>query len=305
MKSATLLPPSHKSAWGNTPASSWQPSFSPTVGGWSWAFRGRNSSSSLSGIDGTDGSRSHPYRRTRKLARLEAVLLVADGALSFRKLAQFATLADAAEARHLVQELNAIFDRSGAAFRIETLASGVRMMTRPGFALWLDRLHNRQARAKLSSPMLETLSIVAYRQPVTRADVEKIRGVQSSEMLKQLMERGLVKIVGEDDSLGRPYLYGTTKQFLEEYGFGSLDDLPMSESLRRKDDLPEESDSDDVMTEVAFAETPTDDESSGQLNGDSEAPNGARWDDVDSVEDELTESPEILSDDEELAEDAA
>ena len=106
-------------------------------------------------------------------------------------------------------------------------------MTRPQFVLWLDRLHNRQARVKLSPPMLETLSIVACRQPVTRAEIEKIRGVQASEMLKQLMERGLVRITGEDDSLGRPFLYGTTRQFLEQFGLGSLDDLPVDESLRR------------------------------------------------------------------------
>jgi segregation and condensation protein B len=88
--------------------------------------------------------------------------------------------------------------------------------------------------------MLETLAIVSYRQPATRADVEKIRGVQASEMLRQLMERGLVRITGEDDSLGRPFLYGTTRQFLEEYGFGSLDDLPMAETLRRREEPVED-----------------------------------------------------------------
>lgn len=154
--------------------------------------------------------------------------------MSFRKLAQFATLADVAEARQLVDELNAAYDASSSAFRVEQVAAGCRLMTRPQFALWLDRLHNRQARVKLTPPMLETLSIVACQQPITRAEVEKIRGVQSSEMLKQLMERGLVRITGEDDSLGRPFLYGTTRQFLEEFGLGSLDDLPVDESLRRR-----------------------------------------------------------------------
>ncbi|MDA0282626.1 MAG: SMC-Scp complex subunit ScpB [Planctomycetota bacterium] len=202
--------------------------------GWEWSFRIRTGSQSDVDSNG-ETEEGHSTRRTRKLARLEAVLLVADGALSLRKLAQFATLADAAEARRLVQELNDRLSRSGAAFRIEKVATGFRMMTRPQFATWLDRLHNRQAKAKLSPPMLETLAIVAYRQPATRADVEKIRGVQASEMLKQLMERGLVRITGEDNSLGRPFLYGTTRQFLEEYGFGSLDDLPMAETLRRQD----------------------------------------------------------------------
>jgi segregation and condensation protein B len=219
--------------------------------GWQWSFQNRTADGS-SGDSSTDGKSDHPTRRSRKLARLEAVLLVADGALSFRKLAQFATLADVAEARELVEELNQKLDQGGAAFRIEKVATGVRMMTRPQFSMWLDRLHNRQARSKLSPPMLETLSIVAYRQPVTRADVEKIRGVQASEMLRQLMERGLVRITGEDDSLGRPFLYGTTRQFLEEYGFGTLEDLPMADTLRRRDE-PEEAESE--VTPQLFEET--------------------------------------------------
>lgn len=233
--------------------------------GWCWSFQIRNANGD--GIDSaTDGNPEHPTRRSRKLARLEAVLLVADSALSFRKLAQFATLADVKEARELVSELNEKLERGGASFRIEKVATGVRMMTRPQFSMWLDRLHNRQARAKLSPPMLETLSIVAYRQPVTRADVEKVRGVQASEMLRQLMERGLVRITGEDDSLGRPFLYGTTRQFLEEYGFGSLDDLPMADTLLRRDEPVEESESEpaDEASEEApqiFVEESEDEES--------------------------------------------
>ena len=86
--------------------------------------------------------------------------------------------------------------------------------------------------------MLETLAIVAYRQPLTRADLEAVRGVQSAEMLKQLMERELVRIAGEDDSLGRPFLYETTRKFLELYGLQTLDDLPMSDRLRRLPPTP-------------------------------------------------------------------
>ena len=86
--------------------------------------------------------------------------------------------------------------------------------------------------------MMETLTIVAYQQPVTRADVEAIRGVQSSEMIRQLMDRGLVRIGGEDDSLGRPFLYETTREFLSMFGLRRLDDLPNYESLRRQRTLP-------------------------------------------------------------------
>ncbi|MHC4877307.1 MAG: SMC-Scp complex subunit ScpB [Planctomycetota bacterium] len=204
---------------------------STTAAGWRWSFLLRRQTAGTS-LQKTEDEQ-HPTRRSARMARLEAVLLVADGALTHRKLAQFATLADTTEAKSLIARLNAAYDRDGCAFRIEQVAGGFRLMTRPQFALWLDRLHNRQARTKLSPPMMETLSIVAYRQPVTRAEIEQIRGVQTSEMLKQLMDRGLVRITGEDDSLGRPFLYGTTRQFLEEFGLGRLDDLPMADTLRR------------------------------------------------------------------------
>jgi segregation and condensation protein B len=189
-----------------------------------WAFfrRGPRAAADRSGVV-----------RGEKLARLEAALFCADGALSIRKLVQAATLADAAETRALLDALNAAYDVGGSAFRVERVASGYQLLTRPAYAKWLGRLHQRQSDLKLSAPALETLTIIAYRQPITRADVEAVRGVQSAEMIKQLMERGLVKICGEDDSLGRPYLYDTTRRFLEVFGLKSLGDLPMADRLRR------------------------------------------------------------------------
>ncbi len=171
--------------------------------------------------------------RTPKMARLEAVLFVTDEPLSVRRLVQLATLADVEEANQLIERLNAAYDKTGSAFRVERVAVGFRLLTRRDFVFWLDKLHQRQSSLKLTPPMLETLAIVAYRQPLTRADLEAVRGVQSSEMLKQLMERELIRIAGEDDSLGRPFLYETTRRFLELYGLQTLDDLPMSDRLRR------------------------------------------------------------------------
>jgi segregation and condensation protein B len=168
------------------------------------------------------------------MARLEAVLFVADAALSSRKLAQFALLSDPTEARTLVRQLNEVYDRQGSSFRIEQVAAGYRLLTRPVFAHWLAKLHQRQAELKLTPPALETLSIVAYRQPIIRADVEAIRGVSCTEMLKQLMDRGLVKIGGADDSLGRPHLYETTRTFLEIFGLKGLEDLPLANRLRKQ-----------------------------------------------------------------------
>ncbi len=202
---------------------------------WSWLARRVDDLASAANPDAAP-----QQRRTPKAARLEAVLLVADGALSTRKLAQLATLIDAAEASQIINQLNAAYDAGGSAFRVERVATGFQLLTRPVFASWLDKLHHRQSQLKLSLPAMETLTIAAYRQPVTRADVEAIRGVQCTEMLKQLMERRLVKIVGHDESLGRPFLYGTTRTFLELFGLRTLNDLPMAGGLRRVETVSHE-----------------------------------------------------------------
>lgn len=212
-----------------------------STSGFNWAFRIRGHAGSVqTATAGTAGQ----FRRSEKMARLEAALIVADDALAARRLAHVATLADATEARTLIRQLNEIYDASGTAFRVERVAAGYQLLTRPEFAFWLGKLHHRQAELKLSSPAMETLAIVAYRQPVVRADIEAIRGVQSTEMLKQLMERGLVRIAGNDDSLGRPFLYGTTRKFLELFGLQNLEDLPMSDRLR-----PQETSAEDIDAE--------------------------------------------------------
>jgi len=176
--------------------------------------------------------------RSTRLARLEAALLISGAAVPARRLAQLARLIDAKEVQQLIQVLNESYDRTRSAFRIEQTAAGFLLMTRASLSSWLDRLHNRQAEMKLSAPMMETLTIIAYQQPVTRADVEAIRGVQSAEMIRQLLDRSLVRIGGEDDSLGRPFLYETTRQFLSMFGLRRLEDLPNHDSLRRQRTLP-------------------------------------------------------------------
>jgi len=172
--------------------------------------------------------------RSDKISRLEAVLFLAEEPLSTRKLMQWALLSDTAEVSNLIEDLNVLYDREQTPFRVERVATGYQLLTRPELVNWLDRLHQRQARLKLSPPAMETLTIVAYRQPITRADIEAVRGVQCTDMLKQLMERGLIRIGGEDDSLGRPFLYVTTRKFLEHFGLRNLDDLPNAENLRVK-----------------------------------------------------------------------
>lgn len=180
--------------------------------------------------------------RDDRLQRLEAVLFLAREPLNSRKLSQYANLADGTEARTLIRRLNRLYDESGRAFRVEETAGGFRLMTRAKFASWLRRLAHVPPEVRLSAPALETLAVVAYRQPVLKAVIEAIRGVNCGEVLRQLMERDLVRIVGRSEELGRPYLYGPTRKFLQVFGLRSLDDLPRVEILRgsgRTPDSPE------------------------------------------------------------------
>jgi segregation and condensation protein B len=197
---------------------------------WQFFVRGDVESATILSLDGID----RQCIRSPRMARVETALLVADGPLSSRKIVQVATLADVAEVHRIVEQLNFAYMRSDSPFRIERVATGYQLLTRPEFALWLGKLHQRQAELKLTPPALETLTILAYRQPMTRADLEAIRGVQCTDLLRMLMDRGLVRIAGEEETLGRPFLYETTRKFLELFGLRSLDDLPDAADLRRR-----------------------------------------------------------------------
>lgn len=170
--------------------------------------------------------------RSEPLARMEAVLFLAREPLGTRKLAQLAGLADGTEARTLVRTLNRLYDVEGCAFRAVEVAGGFQLRSREKFAPWLRRLQGSQIEVRLSAPAMETLAVVAYRQPVLRAQIEAIRGVQCGEILRQLMERDLVRIVGRSEELGRPFLYGTTRLFLQVFGLRHLDELPRPDWLR-------------------------------------------------------------------------
>ena len=170
--------------------------------------------------------------RNTELALIEAALLAADEPLTLRRLATTSGIADAAETRKLVRQLQALYERDGSAFQVEEIAGGFQLLSRPEYHPWLARLKRAVAETRLSAPMRETLAIIAYRQPIMRADVEAIRGVQCSEILRQLMEKGLIRIAGRDASLGRPVLYGTTKKFLQVFGLKNLRDLPEGEQLK-------------------------------------------------------------------------
>jgi segregation and condensation protein B len=166
--------------------------------------------------------------RDSQLSLVEAALVATDEPLTLRRLAGIAGITDLAEVRRLVRKLKSFYERDGSAFQIAEVAGGVQLFTRPQFHAWIGRVRRGSGEFRLSQAARETLAIVAYRQPIMRADVEAIRGVQCGEMLRQLMEKGLVRITGRHDSLGRPVLYGTTRKFLQIFGFNSLKDLPGS-----------------------------------------------------------------------------
>ena len=173
-----------------------------------------------------------PTARDDRLCRLEAVLFLAREPLTTRKLAQFAQLDDGTEARTLVRRLNKLYDEGRRAFRVEEVAGGYQLLSLPKLAPWLRRLQYLPPEARLSVPAMETLAVIAYRQPVLRADIEAIRGVNCGEILRQLMERDLVRIEGRSEELGRPYLYATTKRFLQTFGLYTLDQLPRADVLK-------------------------------------------------------------------------
>jgi len=163
--------------------------------------------------------------------RIEAVLMTVDRPLGDRALAE-ATGVDGVEVA--ISELNDSYETTGRTFRIVRVASGWQVMTMPESAPVLSRLHAQRQQTHLTPAAMETLSIIAYRQPVMRAEIEAIRGVACGEVLRGLLERRMVRIAGRAEELGRPMLYGTTKDFLRVFGLSGIDDLPEVEGLRRK-----------------------------------------------------------------------
>ena len=197
--------------------------------------------------------------------RVEAALLVADRPMSDARIAELLGIIDAAPVRRrrrkaepgddaaaadpdpeetpqqkraaaqvadAVAALNARYEADGRTFRIESVAGGRQVMTLPAFGPVVARLKGVREQGRLTQAALETLAIIAYRQPILRADLESIRGVACGEVLRSLMERRFVKIVGRADEVGRPMLYGTTTEFLKQFGIGRIDDLPSAKDLR-------------------------------------------------------------------------
>jgi segregation and condensation protein B len=159
---------------------------------------------------------------------LEALLIATDVPLPEQKIIDITQLSPD-QNKQFVGELNAEYRASGRAFEIKEIAGGYQIYTLPAFALWVGALHDKKS--KLSKAALETIAIIAYHQPITRPEIEKLRGVDSSGVIDTLMQKGLIKTCGRLPMPGRPIKYGTTKEFLRYFGIKDISDLPREEDF--------------------------------------------------------------------------
>jgi segregation and condensation protein B len=162
---------------------------------------------------------------------IEALLFASEAPLTAADLARADLTLDEEQVELLVDELRREYEAEERSFDIVEIAGGYQILTRAEFAPVLERFDTVPVTSRLSAAALETLGIIAYRQPVGRAEIEDIRGVGAGAVLKTLLERNLIDVVGRGEGLGRPLLYGTTRHFLEHFGFRSLAELPRSDEL--------------------------------------------------------------------------
>lgn len=171
-----------------------------------------------------------------RLVLLEALLFVSEGSQPTSRIVQFLGKSARKDLPDLVQQLNESYANEGRAFRIRRIAEGYQMHLMPTYTRAVEKFLKKQRERRLSQAALETLAVIAYKQPVARADIEHIRGVNSDGVIASLLQRKLAAIVGRSQKVGRALLYGTTKQFLEYFGLNSLDELPRLEELALPED---------------------------------------------------------------------
>jgi len=173
-------------------------------------------------------------------SRVEAVLLSMSRPLSESKLVDMLGLGSVnakdkmpvTMVKQAIDHLNTEYAQSGRSFRIERLAGGWQLLTLSKFGPLLTRVHGAKLQGRLTPAALDTLAIIAYRQPTLRSELEAVRGVACGDVLRGLMERRLVRITGRAEELGRPMLYGTTSEFLRVFGISRIEDLPQARELR-------------------------------------------------------------------------
>ena len=174
---------------------------------------------------------------------IENLLFITDRPLTIRKLSETVEISEV-DAAEIVAALQKEFFDTGRAIQIIEAGGGFQMSTKPEYGRWVRALYNESGTAKLSNAALETLAIIAYKQPITRTEIEGIRGVDISAPLEKLLERALVRAVGKKETIGRPMMYGTTEEFLRLFGLNKISELPDIELFAAKaipqtqDDLP-------------------------------------------------------------------
>ena len=169
---------------------------------------------------------------TGMAATVEAILFASDKPLPPAKVSEICELDGVRAVRRAVDTLNEHYEQTNRSFRIVEIAGGYQMQTQPEYNEVISRLSASRKESRLSQAAMETLAVVAYRQPVLRADIEAIRGVACGEVLRGLMEKNIIRIAGRAEEIGRAIVYGTTKHFLEIFGLGDLKELPKIEQLR-------------------------------------------------------------------------
>lgn len=162
---------------------------------------------------------------------VEAVLFASDAPLKAEEIARADTALDEDIVEAAIRTLQAEYAEAERAFQVVELAEGYQLLTRGDFAPYLERFDTIPRPSRLSGPALETLAIIAYRQPIGRVEIEYVRGVACGGVIRTLQDRGIVDVVGRAEGLGRPLLYGTTQRFLDHFGFRSIEDLPRPEEL--------------------------------------------------------------------------
>ena len=162
---------------------------------------------------------------------IEAMLFVSDKPLFLNEINGVLDEFKAQDIKDVISELSKEYEDASRAFRIKEIAGGYQITTDPSLAPWLKKLYKTSGADRLSGPSLETLAIVAYKQPATKPEIEAIRGVNVDGVLKTLIEKSLVRITGRRDTVGRPILYGTSQEFLQYFGLNSLEELPKLEEF--------------------------------------------------------------------------
>ena len=166
---------------------------------------------------------------------IEALLFASEKPITIEQIKDVLEEIDSRDIRAFLMELKLEYENLGKSFKIYEVAGGFQMATEPAYAEYLKKFYKVKYKDRLSRPALETLAIVAYRQPITRADIEDIRGVNVDGVIKTLLDRSLIRIVGRKDAPGRPIIYGTTKEFLDRFGLNSLSELPRLSEFTESD----------------------------------------------------------------------